>query len=63
MKKIINFIGSSLKEIIEKVAWPPYKTLQNNSILVLVVSVIFAIVVGLIDFSLKSLISWFYSIF
>lgn len=46
-----------------KVSWPKYSELQNSSILVLVASLIFALVIGLIDLVFKESMDWFYSAF
>jgi preprotein translocase subunit SecE len=62
MSKIKLFILGSIDEIRHKVAWPVYSELQSSSILVLVTSFIFAIVIGLVDLVFKNAITWFYSI-
>ncbi|MDQ3289958.1 MAG: preprotein translocase subunit SecE [Bacteroidota bacterium] len=46
-----------------RVSWPKYSELQNSSVLVLIGSVVFAIVVGLMDFLYDSTLSWFYNQF
>lgn len=63
IKKIISFVLESVQETIHKVVWPSYKAIQFNSILVLVASFLFAVVVGIIDLGLRNIVSWFYSIF
>ena len=39
-----------------------YGELSNSSILVLVSSLIFALLIGLIDFAFDNLVSWFYKV-
>lgn len=36
--------------MVQRVTWPTWKELQNSSILVVVASVIFALLIGLMDF-------------
>jgi len=54
MKKIVQFLKDSVDELKYKVSWPEYKKLQSDSVLVLVASVIFALVVFIIDFVFKN---------
>jgi len=63
MLKISIFIKESIDEMRNKVSWPKYNELQNSSILVLVASLIFALVIGLIDLVFKESMDWFYSAF
>jgi len=54
MKKVVDFIKESIEEIRDRVSWPKYSELQSSSVLVLVASIIFAIVIGLIDYLFKN---------
>lgn len=54
MKKVIDFITESIDEMKSKVSWPKYSELQSSSLLVLVASLIFALLIGLIDFLFKN---------
>lgn len=54
MKKIVQFLKDSVDELKYKVSWPEYKKLQSDSVLVLVASIIFALVVFAIDFVFKN---------
>ena len=63
MQKLVEFIKESVIELRDKVSWPKYKDLQNSSILVLVASVIFALLIGIFDFAFDNAMSWFYSAF
>lgn len=63
MLKLKTFIKESVEEMRNKVSWPKYAELQNSSILVLVASLIFALVIGLIDLVFKETMDWFYSAF
>ena len=58
-----NFVVESIDEMKNKVTWPKYASLQNSAVLVLVASLIFALVIGLIDLSFESVMTWFYDLF
>ena len=47
-----------------KVSWPTYKELQESSILVLIASLIFALIIGIMDLVFKGVLKdWFYVVF
>ncbi|MEO1654592.1 MAG: preprotein translocase subunit SecE [Bacteroidota bacterium] len=60
MKNLITFIRESFQELRYNVTWPKYAELQNSSVLVLVASIIFALVIGLIDFGFDNIMRLFY---
>jgi len=63
MEKVRRYISDTIEEMRHKVSWPNYAELQKSSVLVLVGSIVFAIVVGAMDFVYDSTLSWFYSQF
>jgi len=63
MDKVRDYIMDSIDEIRNKVTWPKFNELQSSAILVLVASLIFAIVIGLIDISFKEMVQWYYKNF
>jgi preprotein translocase subunit SecE len=63
MNKLQKFLKDSWVEVTENVTWPKWSELQASSTLVLVASLIFALVVGLIDFLFKSGLELFYQSF
>lgn len=63
MSKLITFVKESYDEMIHKVSWPKFSDLQNSSILVLVASLIFALLIGVIDLAFENAMSWFYNEF
>lgn len=63
LQKLKKFILESYDELRYKVTWPKYRELQNSSVLVLIASLIFAVVIGAIDFVFDSLMTWFYNEF
>lgn len=60
MEKLKNYILESIDEIRSKVTWPKFNELQASAVLVLVASLIFAFVIGLIDLGFKNVLTWYY---
>ncbi len=60
MNKLTQLVKDSWAEVTENVTWPKYSELQASSTLVLVASLIFALLVGLIDFVFKTGLELFY---
>ena len=63
MSKVTAYINDTIEEMRYKVSWPTYSELQKSSVLVLVGSIVFAVVVGAMDFVFDKSLSWFYSQF
>lgn len=63
MSKVTTYINDTIEEMRYKVSWPKYSELQKSSVLVLVGSVVFALVVGAMDFVYDKSLTWFYSQF
>ncbi len=72
MAKLINYVNECADELLHKVTWPTWKELQNSTIVVLVASVIFALVVFLMDYTFgvnsedsffKGILGYIYDIF
>jgi len=63
MQKLITFLKESIVEMRDKVSWPKYKDLQSSSVLVLVASLIFAILIGVMDLAFDNAMSWLYGAF
>ena len=60
MNKIINYIKESYNELVHKVSWPTQQELTSSTVVVMTASLIMAIVLFAIDFSFKSIVSFFY---
>lgn len=60
MEKIKNYLLESIDEVRNKVSWSKFSELQSSAILVLVASLIFALVIGVIDLGFKNALTWFY---
>ena len=50
MANIINYIEESFSELVHKVTWPTWAQLQSSSIVVLVASLIFALLIFVMDY-------------
>jgi preprotein translocase subunit SecE len=48
--KIIRYIEESFSELVHKVTWPTWEQLQSSSIVVLVASVLFALMIFVMDY-------------
>ena len=57
----MGYIKDSYKELVEKVTWPSFSSLQSSAILVMVASLIFALVVLVMDMSFDGLMGKIYS--
>jgi preprotein translocase subunit SecE len=63
MNKVFDFIKGSVDEMTTHVTWSKYSELQSSTILVIVASVIFAVMIGLIDFLFKNVMGSIYESF
>ena len=50
MNSIVQFVKDSWQEVTTEVTWPKFSDLQSSATIVLVASLIFALVVGSLDF-------------
>ena len=57
---MLNYIKESYKELVEKVSWPTFAQLQSSTIVVMVASWIFALVVLVMDISFENLMKGIY---
>ena len=58
---MLNYIKESYKELVEKVSWPTFAQLQSSTIVVMVASLIFALVVLVMDISFENRMKGIYS--
>jgi len=63
MDKLSKYFRDTVEEMRYKVTWPSFEELQKSAGLVLVGSLVFAIVVGLMDVTFESLLKAFYTSF
>ncbi len=57
---MFNYVKESYNELVNKVTWPTFPQLQNSTIVVMVASVIFAVVVLAMDLSFENLMALIY---
>ena len=62
MRKFINYLKESYKELTQKVTWPSWAKLQNSAVLVLVATLVLAVVIFLMDFTFQHLMELIYSL-
>ncbi|AYA38427.1 preprotein translocase subunit SecE [Hymenobacter oligotrophus] len=63
MDKLSKYFRDTVEEMRYKVTWPSFDELQKSAGLVLIGSIVFAIVVGLMDVTFESLLKAFYNSF
>ena len=63
MNKLTQFVKDSFEEMNTNVSWPSRIELQNSASLVLIASLLFAIVIGVVDLAFKNGLNWFYQSF
>ncbi len=56
---MFNYVKESYNELVHKVTWPTFPQLQNSTVVVMVASLIFAIVVLAMDISFENLMALF----
>ncbi len=61
MNKISLYIKDSFNELTQKVTWPSWAQLQSSTILVMVASLIFALVIFAMDISFKNIMTLIYN--
>ena len=60
MDKVGIYLRESYNELVHNVTWPTYNTLQTNTILVLIGSAIFALLILAMDFVWKNIVDLIY---
>lgn len=59
--RIVNYVKESYKELVEKVSWPKFSELQSSTIVVMIASLLFAIVVLVMDMSFENIMKFIYA--
>lgn len=62
MRKFINYLKESYKELTQKVAWSSWSSLQSSALLVMVATVIIAAVLFVIDYIFQYLMTAIYTL-
>jgi preprotein translocase subunit SecE len=63
MAKVSEYIKESYIELTQKVTWPTWRELQNSAVLVLVAALIIAMIILVMDQSIKFITGQFYTSF
>ena len=58
----MGYIKDSYKELVEKVSWPSFAQLQSSTIVVMVASLIFAMIVLAMDVSFETVMQGIYKV-
>ncbi len=58
----MGYIKDSYKELVEKVSWPSFASLQSSTLVVMVASLIFSLVVLVMDISFEAVMSGVYKL-
>ncbi len=59
---LINYAKNSYEELVHKVTWPTWSELQNSAIVVMVASIIFALVIVLMDLAFENIMEFIYKL-
>ncbi|MBQ5639136.1 MAG: preprotein translocase subunit SecE [Alistipes sp.] len=57
---MLNYIKESYNELVNKVSWPSFAQLQSSTIVVMVASAIFAVVVLAMDLTFENVMEFIY---
>lgn len=63
MSKIKTYFLETYNELVYKVTWPKWSELQSSAIVVMVASLIFAVIIFLMDFTFKEVLKIIYGMF
>lgn len=63
MGKIKTYFQETYEELVNKVSWPTWQEVQNSAVIVMIAAFIIAVVVFVMDFSLKSVMEFIYGLF
>ena len=61
-RKKMGYLKDSYKELVEKVSWPSFSSLQSSTIVVMVASLIFALIVLAMDISFEGVMNGIYKL-
>ena len=61
MNKFTLYIKESYVELAKKVAWPSWSQIQSSAILVMVASLIFALVIFVMDLGFRNIMTAIYN--
>jgi preprotein translocase subunit SecE len=59
---MIRYIKESYNELVHKVTWPTFPSLQSSAVLVMVASLIFALIIFAMDFVFRNGVEFVYNL-
>ncbi|MBP3456105.1 MAG: preprotein translocase subunit SecE [Alistipes sp.] len=59
---MFKYVKNSYNELVNKVTWPTFAQLQNSTIVVMVASVIFALIVLAMDITFEGIMNAIYNL-
>ncbi len=63
MEKLKSYINESLQEFAKHATWPTWNELQKSTVLVIVASILFSLVIFGMDKSIGTVLDFVYSLF
>lgn len=57
-----TYVKEAYNELVHKVTWPSWSSLQNSAIVVMIASLIFALIILVMDLSFETIMKGIYSI-
>jgi preprotein translocase subunit SecE len=63
MEKVKAYILSSYDELVNKVTWPTWEELRSSTVIVLIATLIFSVVVYLMDLGFQNILEVIYQLF
>ena len=60
--RFINYVKNAYAELVQKVYWPSWSQLSNSAVIVMTASLLFAVVVLVMDQAFENLMKAIYSI-
>jgi preprotein translocase subunit SecE len=62
MKRFIQYVKNAYNELVHKVTWPGLKSLQSSTVVVMVASLVFAVIVLAMDLVFENLMKTIYGL-
>jgi preprotein translocase subunit SecE len=59
---MVKYFKEAYNELVHKVTWPSFSSLQSSAILVMVASVVFALVIFVMDFVFRNGVEFVYKL-
>lgn len=60
MNNLISYFKNSYEELMYKVTWPSFASLQNSAVLVIIASLLIAAAIWIMDFGSRNLMDLIY---